>query len=268
MKDLVKFNVFSFVILIFFSLYASPIFAANVEISNVPSSLEKDQEFEIQVALSGAAANTNNYLRAAFFHDSSPTSYFGYTYNHENNWYNGKPSPIDPHKFLQISISSEGSYSGRLKIKADLEDSAFKGAGTYNLKVGRYTANDKSPEWSTPIALIINAPSPTPTPIPTSPPTATPKPTSTPKPPTSTPILSSPTKTITTAKVLISPSIYAESNILGEDATPTPDMKFLSQQKSDNLAKILIGIGGLMILGAAVWIAVITKRQKTSDLHP
>jgi len=271
-----KLDIKIIVIISLIFLLKTPVFAASVEISSVPGTIEKDQEFDVQINLSGAAANSINYLRGAFFLDSSPTSYFGYTFNHENSWYNGTPSPIDHSKFLQVSINSEGSFSGILKVKADLEDSAFKGAGTYKFKAGRYTASGGSIDWSNAMELFINAPSPTPTNVPTSAPSSTPNPTNTPK-PTAT---SSPTSasTKTPSKSPVTPKVYGESNILGDsnmkvnsdsqNASPTPqDTKLLGEnQKSIDLAKILIILGAAMIGGSALWIFIKTKKQRL-NLH-
>lgn len=268
--------------------YPSSAFAATIEISNLPSSIEKDQEFEIPVNLTGAAANTINYLRAAFYHESSTTSYFGYTFNHEQSWYNGKPPPIDPHKFLQISINPEGSFSGMLRIRTDIESSHFNGEGAYFLKVGRYTANGDTPsDWSNAVSLIIHAPSPTPSLAPTVKPTSapaptnTPKPSSSPNPPTPTPIpTSSASKSSKQAKLGISPKVYGNTNLLSgregsvlaqEDIklSPTPNIKLLTEkEKNDLLPIILISLGGMMIIGAALWIGIMTRKQKALDSHP
>lgn len=268
--------------------YPSYAFAATIEISNLPSSIEKDQEFEIPVNLTGAAVNTINYLRAAFYHESSTTSYFGYTFNHEHNWYNGSPSPIDPHKFLQISINPEGSFSGMLRIRTDIESSHFNGEGAYFLKVGRYTANADTPsDWSNAVSLTIHAPSPTQSPTPTVKPTSIPAPTNTPKPSnppntqSSTTVPTSiPTKSSIPAKSVISPKVYGESNLLsGSEGSvlalgdiklsPTPNIKLLAKnEKNDMFPIILISLGGMMIIGAAVWIGIMIRKQKALDSHP
>ncbi|MFI5265698.1 MAG: hypothetical protein ACHQT7_03055, partial [Candidatus Levyibacteriota bacterium] len=154
-------------------LTATNAFAATVEFSNAQGTFQKEQETAIDIRVSGAAANTSNYLRAAFYPDST-TSYFGYTFNHLNIWYNGA-SPIDPKQFLQIQISPEGTWSGQMKIKPDISNPFFKGNGAYLLKVGRYTANGTSvTDWSPSTEVSIFGVDPTATP------TFTPAPTSTP----------------------------------------------------------------------------------------
>src|SRR3990167_1291274 len=144
------------------------VFAATIfDAINVPKSLNEEEEFTVQVSISGAAANTTNYLRAAFYRESSPTSYFGYTFNHFDTWYNGSPSPIDPHQFLQIQIGPDGTWVGDLKSKADIASSAFKGSGDYFFKIGRYTASAtsiSSNNWSQATSVSISATVPSPTP--------------------------------------------------------------------------------------------------------
>ena len=154
----------------FFLFFHLPVSAATTfDASNMPKNLNEEEEFTVQVSISGAAANTTNYLRAAFYRETSPTSYFGYTFNHFDTWYNGSPSPIDPHQFLQIQIGPDGTWVGDLKSKADIATSAFKGSGDYFFKIGRYTASAtsiSSNNWSQATSVSISATVPSPTPQP------------------------------------------------------------------------------------------------------
>ncbi len=192
------------VFLFLFIIFPQNISAATVEFFNAPGAFDKEQEASIDVKISGAAANTFNYLRAAFYPDST-TSYFGYTFNHLNDWYNGA-SPIDPKKFLQIQITAEGTWSGKMKLKSDISSSYFKGNGSYLLKIGRYTANGSSvSDWSSSIEVSITGMNPTsaPTQMPTS--TNTPVPTKTP--------------TLTTTKI---PTTTKVSSITPDEITGFP----------------------------------------------
>lgn len=195
---------FIIVFILFLSAF-DRIYAASVELSGIPTSVEKDSEFEINTIVVGAASNTSNYLRVAFFAQSAATSYFGYTFNHLNEWYNGTPSPIDPHRFLQIQISEEGSWSGKLKAKVDLSSTFFKGGGTYSVKVGRYTAGGSSiTDWSNENQILINAPIPTPTPHsipPTKVITSTKSPTAPPTQKTATPVITKPSTPFPTSRL-------------------------------------------------------------------
>lgn len=137
--------------------------------SNAPSSVEGEEAFEVDVSLLSAPKNQTYYLRAAFYEEGQ-TQYFGYTFNHENNWHN---SPSEHTKFFKVSTGDGGEWIGKLKARADLEASAFNGAGDYLFKIGRYTEGG-SLSWSDNTATITITVSPTPTPTPT--PTITPTP--------------------------------------------------------------------------------------------
>jgi hypothetical protein len=177
---------------------SSPSFAVTITVQNVPTSITQEQEFEVDIELTGAQTNSTNYLRGAFAHENSSTSYFGWTYSYRkesssSEWYEG--NPLDAKKFSAIDINAEGKWSGKLKVKPNLQDSAFKGKGNYNFKVGRYTESGNGPDWSNTMSVFIHAPDPTPTPTVTHTPTPTPT-----KVPTSTPTLT-PTRTPTPTKV-------------------------------------------------------------------
>lgn len=280
-------------IAVFIFLFYSPIvelvFAVAVNVSNVPASVSEDQEFTVSVSVTGAASNTNNYLRGAFYSDTAPSSYFGYTFNHLGTWYNGTPSPIDPHQFLEIQIGSDGSWSGDVRVKPDTSSNYFGGSGNYYFKVGRYTTNGTSVSpWSNSNLLTINAPTPTqtPTPVPTNTPTptlavtATPTKTPTPTPkPTNTPTpnkIPTPTKTPTpapsrtptpTLKPSASPTpekilprdILGESTESGSIISPTDAMNKKnilvsnkSKTPSNNFQKISIFLGIVFISVCAI----------------
>lgn len=296
----------AFIAVFIFLLYppfVESVFAVAVNVSNVPASVSEDQEFTVSVSVTGAASNTNNYLRGAFYSDSAPSSYFGYTFNHLGTWYNGTPSPIDPHQFLEIQIGSDGSWSGEVRVKSDTSSNYFGGSGNYYFKVGRYTANGTSiSPWSNSNLLTINAPTPTPTlaltPIPTNTPTPTPSPaatatptktpTSTPKPantptPTKTPT-PTPSRTPTpTLKPLTSPilglvGVSSSSPILGEstqsaliisptDVMSKKDVLVSNKSKSpnNNFQKILMFIGVVFIAICAVLTIREVKKRKLSQ---
>jgi hypothetical protein len=197
-------------------VFVSKITAAEISVSNIPTAISDQQEVTVMVTVVNAASNTENYLRGAFFHESSQENYFGFTQNHEGSWYNGKPSPIDPHQFLKIHINDEKSWSGEIKIKPDTAHPGFKGGGNYFIKVGRYTANGTSvTDWSSSIPIIIQAPSPTPTPSPTTKPTNTLSPTKSPtatKAPTATKIPTvKPTQTPTEGKTATAEVLSAQN---------------------------------------------------------
>lgn len=164
---------------LFALLGARSTFAAAPVISNVPSSINTDTEFSISVSFTGLSDNTTYRLRLALAPTES-SSYFGSTFN-GSSWYNGTPSPINYANFLSITTDGNGAWSGSLQGKVESSDSNFSGSsGTYDLKVGRYTATGTSATWSNIIQTTVSSlSSPTPTPTPSSTPTPAPSSTST-----------------------------------------------------------------------------------------
>ncbi len=118
-------------------------------IGNVPAKVDENGNFTVNVNLSvSGQAGSSYYLRAAFSHPTTPTSYFGYTKNNAGNWYNGTPSPLDHTQFYRVTLDSNASWIGTIEIKPDPLSSNYKGTGSYNFKVGRYTATGSGPTWS------------------------------------------------------------------------------------------------------------------------
>ncbi len=293
MKKLFLLRIFLAFIIFFGFLFFSSIsvFAATISINNIPSQLNQDQEFTISVTITGAAGNTDNYLRAAFYSDTSKTSYFGYTFNHLGSWYNGSPSPIDPHNFLQIKIDSSGTWSGDLKAKPDTESSYFKGNGNYYFKIGRYTANATSvTDWSTASLLSIAFPTPTFTPSPTPNPTPSPTRVSTPKPtPTYKPTPTSVKATYIVTTIPSTQKLAGESgkaitvttediptSILGEGTkaaiTTTSAKKDIESEETkvlgsqgNNIAKFLIIIGVVFIILCGILVFLALKKGSITD---
>ena len=169
--------------------FPSLVFAITLSISEIPGSIDYQQEIEVSVNLQCSNCS-DSYLRGVFY--PSGTNYFGFTYNNSGQWIS---TAGDKTQYFKIGASevNESSWSGKLKVKPDPADSNYKGPGAYIFKVGRYTSSDSSALWSNERTLIITGPSVTPTPGPTdSPgPTAThpptPSPTHAPAGPSSTP---------------------------------------------------------------------------------
>lgn len=229
---------FIFSCTILFTFLFSPLFsvdAVTVSVDGVPASVNENQEFTINVSISSASANTTNYLRTAFYSESSPTSYFGYTFNHLGEWYNGSPSPIDPHKFLQIEINSEKLWSGELKVKIDSSNKYFNGNGNYYFKVGRYTASGTSvSDWSNSFPVNINAPTPTFTPIPTSALTPTPIETVTPT--------KKPTNTLTpTPKSSNGQNVSPKTSVTSIDSTEKNKSELLNKEEASESSSEILG---------------------------
>lgn len=141
----------------------SPAFAVAPTISNVPSTINTDSEFSISVSMSGLSINTIYRLRLALA-VTGTSNYFGSTFN-GSTYYNGTPSPINYANFLSVTTDSSGAWSGTLQGKVESSDPNFSGtSGTYDLKVGRYTASGTSATWSNISQTNVVVPTPSPSP--------------------------------------------------------------------------------------------------------
>lgn len=106
------------------------------------------------LSLSGQAGSSY-YLRAEFASVNPSSSYFGYTLNNAGVWYNGTPTPIDHTKYYKVTLDQNNSWSGTLNIKLDLASSAYKGTGTYNFKVARYTSGGSLTQSDNILTVVI-----------------------------------------------------------------------------------------------------------------
>lgn len=145
-------------------------------------------EIAVDVSLSGLTSSScpNSYcfLQAAL---TSPNQirYFGFTKNHNGQWYEYISSPNT--SYIQSTffafLPSSGSWSGQITLKINPKDPDYNGPGSYNIKAWRYTGNSSNASGFSDTVLAVNivgsTPSPIPTPSPT--PTKTPSPTATPK---------------------------------------------------------------------------------------
>lgn len=268
-----------FLTVIFLFLIPSSVFAArSLTIEANKSSLFGEEE--MIVATSSASGFTDGetiYIKGAFYKEGS-TNYLGYTKNGDQWIKNGETTTS------QRSVKI-GEWDGKLDVKSDFSDSGYQGEGDYKFKVGFYYTtsggNLSSVNWSDNIlSVIINEPSYTPTPTstntPTPNPTNTPTPTKTPTPtpvetqtptPTPTPVPKlSPTIHVTNIKT--NPTGIVPTSVLGEKTeinTPIPTISSKPQgDTSDNLAKILIGLG-IVFIGACGILAFQSYRRTRTD---
>lgn len=123
------------------------VFAVSVNISNVPSTIT-DQPFQFNASINGAQSGVN-YIRANLYQPGT-TSYFGLTYNGVD-YYSGS----DYLQYLPVNIDTSGNWTGQVIAKLDTSASYYKGSGTYNLKVRRYTSAS-SYLWSNEVSLVAN----------------------------------------------------------------------------------------------------------------
>lgn len=223
--------------------------SAAIIIEEAPGSVADNQEFrvKIKVTVSGGGGNYY-YIRPGFSHSSTPSSYFGYIKNNSGSWYNGEPT-IDKTQFLKVQLNTLNTWNDYIDVKPDSSGSAYKGAGIYNLKIGRYTETGTSvTEWSDGVTVTITSsgtatpsPSPSPTPVVSPTPTPTPSPTVAASPsPTPTPTSkASPTpkpSPTPTAKPKASPT----PAVLGKDGV----LRLSDIQDNKDEKKLVLGVQG------------------------
>ncbi|MDZ7586608.1 MAG: hypothetical protein U0946_02545 [Patescibacteria group bacterium] len=205
-------------------------------IENNPAEINYDQSIEILFSFSGVSSPKTYYL-AGVFQKEAGSNYFGYTWN--NNWYKYGD---DFTNFYKLEIN-ESSYSGKLKIKPDIDSSGFKGTGDYLLKMYRYCSSQNScGDTNTLTIKIISPPSPSPTPSPS--PAASPSPSPSPTPSPSPSLSRSPSPS---PKLLKSPSPIPTEEPTGSDPVgeATTAGEVLGEKKKNpfTLSFILIGLG-------------------------
>lgn len=247
-----------------FWFFAIPPVLATFSFSIPQTSIAEDQEIEATVNLSlQNQGNKIYYLEGAFKREGG-TNYFGQTWN-DTDWVGYSSTNADK-SLKSITTTSEGSWSGVLKIKLDTTSSQLTGSGNYILKINRFTSSGSSPTASdneATLAVIVNStPTPTATPTPTN--TPTPTPTSTPTPTKSPTPTKTPTKTPTSTS---QPSPSSTSNpkipssILGTSisATPEPSSKEEGSSPLKNIA--MFGGGSVLILSGILFATFIVKRR-------
>ena len=160
-----------FLIILFF-IFPQNVWAMTLSVSNLPSEINFNQEVDVTLDFSCSGCGDYSYMRGVFF--PSGTNYFGLTQNNSGSWIG---TSTDRSLYFAISKTDliEASWSGKIKVKPDIEDSAYLGTGEYIFKVGRYTsANDSSADWSNELLTKIIGPTASPTQSPTNPPTVEP----------------------------------------------------------------------------------------------
>jgi len=242
--------------------------ATTLVVSEVPGEIDAEIGFEVKVDFLTSSKNTTYYL-AGVFYKTKGSNLFGLT-EVAGEWIPLSASPIS---FFPMTTSEEGSFSGKLRVKADVNDEGFDGEGIYSLRIDRFTCKSDNPAESSNVVEIKlkHPPPPTPTPLPTPQPTpkatagtATPTPKPTPQPtPTPTPrLLSPPTPTpsvLPTIKPKPSPSTEASAAaILGiVDAVSSTSIETVEviaspSAETDKTAPTIILIGSLLLTGGII----------------
>ena len=250
-----------FLSLTVFLIFSKEVFAVSVNITQVNPTSFGQEQFLVNVDVSGANPGTN-YLRIDVYKEST-SNYFGETFN-GSSWV----SDSDGTHYFPITIGSGGTtvssqITGRIG-NPNIGD--YPGQGSYKLKIRRYTSsgNSASDDSQTPVDVTITyiAPTATPTTTPTSTPTSTPTPT-----PTSTPIATKsptpkPTKTPSPSPDYTPGTSGAgdsgnEDGVLGARdalATATPGPEESGEKKPFPIvAGVVIGLGVILVGGSVFW---------------
>ena len=261
-------QVFIFLLfVILFVLLSKPSFAVTLNITNYPNEINLDS-FSVTASITGAATGTN-YLRVDLYKNGSD-NYFGETYN-GSDWYNGS----DGLQYFSIPVVKGSTASATIQAKVGNPNATeFPANGAYKLKLRRYTSSGSLASTDTQTSVDVQITIPTPTPTPTQVPVAanTPVPTSTPS-PTRTPTPSptkSPTPTLKPTSALVIPTSIeptdeaiptsvlgesTESEIRNDDKTSkiaTVNEAEVLGVQTDNLSKILISIGVILLLACGI----------------
>jgi len=236
-------------------LFPSSVVAVSLTVSGIPSEINFGQEMEVNLLFDCSGCN-DSYIRGVFYPNG--TNYFGYTQNNSGAWIGTEANRLLYFSILKTDLV-ESSWSGKLKVKPDPNDSAFNGTGEYLFKLGRYTsANDSSADWSNELSLRIIGPTPAPTQAPTNPPTATATQTATAT------ITSKPTPTRTSTPKATAASteepevdettdepenLVVDTNVEVVEATPEGLVAGASDTKKTPIAAIVFIILGTSCLG-------------------
>lgn len=145
--------------------------------SGSPSSIKSTEGFSVSIQLSQVnTPNTKYFLKGAFYQDGQ-SNYFGQT-KVSGSWVKNSQSATSQ---FPIVTDNNGSWSGNIELMPDMEDSGYKGSGSYKIKIGRYNSSGDNLTWSNDSSINIEGVA-TPTPTATSKSSPTPKPSATIKP--------------------------------------------------------------------------------------
>lgn len=121
----------------------------NFSIGNIPSTINSNQQFNIQISIS-EKVNSQFFLKAAFKKAGS-SNYFGKTLV-SGSWVKNS----DPFtKQLFITTDGSGNWNGSLTAMVDDVDSGFTGSDNYIFKVAKYTDSGSGPTWSSETTIHI-----------------------------------------------------------------------------------------------------------------
>lgn len=241
--------------------------AVTVSFSDIPLVVDQQQEISVPIYLDCHNCTSASFLRGVFYTAGS-SSYFGFTQVSDGSWINAPGGSCTKYFELPSTTLLEGTWSGVLKVKPDIDSAYYNGPGEYVFKIGRYTGSCSSPTWSTEKTIAITGPTHTPTPTPTSSPiptvTNTVTPTNKPS-PTITPTVS-PTATIIQSPSpsrTLSPSpdtIASIASVLGTSQGDSIDVQPFSASNSSYahprtiiISLLLVASGFGLLSGVFAW---------------
>jgi hypothetical protein len=262
-----------FIAFLFYLSNINYVFAAQLSVDNLPLTIDQSQDFEIGINFSCSGCS-DSYLRGVFY--PSGSSYFGYTQDNNGVWSNSPGGNCTTYfKVAKTDLTSEGSWSGKLKFKPDINSSYYSGPGEYLFKIGRYTPSCSSPSvWSQETTIAVTGPTPTPTSSPTAVPTPTQNPTNTPTPtrtPTPSPTIKPTASPTPTPKTILPTDVLGESTQSGEEVLTTgiqfPQENTLVANESKSTTnnssqKVFIFIGIVFLVACGILTFRAIKKDK------
>ena len=253
------------IIILLFWVVTTTCWATTLTLSGVPERVKAEDSFEVEVTFVGSKSGCGNklYYLVGLLIAEGENKLFGLTENNAGEWIDKVELPS---RSFAFTASPEGTWSGKLRVKAKLDDEGFLGAGTYLLRIDRFTATGTTKaESSNVVTLQFDYVSPsTPTPIPSITPQPTPTPTFKITPVPTTQITPSPTLMVTitpTPKVVkqttISHTVATLSSypVIGDFGTPSASVagitdSTLNTSKHDRSFIPWLILGGcLLVLG-------------------
>jgi hypothetical protein len=133
------------------------------EIKSFPTQAESDEEYEISFRMKLPDKPDATFFIKAAYKKEGESNYFGLTKSGDDWIKNNEKFS----KQMKITTDPDGYWEGIIRTKPDPDDSGFKDAGDYVLKIARYTQSGSGPVWSNEVKIKlvkIVPPSPSPSP--------------------------------------------------------------------------------------------------------
>jgi len=235
--------------------------ATTLSLHDAPNVIEADSTFEVLVNFVTTAKKTTYFLAGSFYKQKGG-KLFGYTQVGD-----GFVSRVaSPSSYFPITTSDEGSWSGKIKLKAGIDGEGFEGEGDYYFRIDRFTGKTESPaESSNTVEIKLKylppvTPSPTPTATPTAKPTTTPEATNSPTPsatvaPTSKPKV---TKNLTLPTPILEINLASTSGeeLAATQASSPAAVLGTTDETSHRTGATVILIGSLILASGAIPLSI------------